>query len=357
MKVQTTAGQLRAGLRLFKGIISRRNTIPVLGTVLLRDGKLTGTDLDCEISVALPSIGPMEGAAAIDWFALSALANAIDRDDELSLDESDGVARVAFNGSDYRMPSIPPGDFPAFNPVEGVASSTGNLGLVAALRRVRFAICQNETRYYLNGVALLKDADGQAIVVATDGHRVAVMPIDFMPEGAEGGIIPQHVVAWLCVQGLEPDSVVFNGAAARARFEFAGATLATKLIDGKFPDILKVVPAERRPVFEADRLSLLRLFRRMRAFQRHWRYPAAKMSGGAGGLAFTMKDNGFEMRESFDVGEVEPFEVGFSLIYLIDAMTALRGERVTFHAGPSGEPWTITSDGDKLWILLMPRRA
>lgn len=74
MRVQTTAGQLRAGLRLFRGIIQRRNTIPVLGMVRLADGNLTGTDLDMELSVALPTIGKMEGAAAIDWFGLNTLA-------------------------------------------------------------------------------------------------------------------------------------------------------------------------------------------------------------------------------------------------------------------------------------------
>ncbi len=42
MKMQTTAGQLTAGLRQFRGIIQKRNTIPVLGMVRFRGGAPDG---------------------------------------------------------------------------------------------------------------------------------------------------------------------------------------------------------------------------------------------------------------------------------------------------------------------------
>ncbi len=42
MKMQTTAGQLVAGLRQFRGIIQKRNTIPVLGMVRFRGGAPDG---------------------------------------------------------------------------------------------------------------------------------------------------------------------------------------------------------------------------------------------------------------------------------------------------------------------------
>jgi DNA polymerase-3 subunit beta len=285
--------QLRAGLRLFRGIIQRRNTIPVLGTVRFSDGRLTGTDLDMELSVALPTIGKMEGEAAVDWFGLGTLAGCLDPDEEVTVSEDGGLAAVTFNGSDYRMASCAVSDFPDFGAVEGPLTTTGNLGLVAAMRRIHFAVSFEETRYYLNGIALLAGPDG-AVLAATDGHRLALMPLAAMPEGATGAIIPKHAAHWLCSVKREPEACVFAGvepgsgtARPRARFEFAGMTLSAKLIDGTFPDIFQVIPRDPQPAFSIDRVRLLRVLMRMREFGAG-RNRGVKLKGAEGVMTLSL---------------------------------------------------------------------
>lgn len=369
MKMQTTAGQLVAGLRQFRGIIQKRNTIPVLGMVRFRGGRLTGTDLDRELSVALPTIGTMEGEAVVDYFGLAALAGCIDHDEDLTLTEAEHLATVAFNGSEYRMASCAAGDFPDFRTVEGVRTAADNLGLIAAMRRVRFAISTEETRYYLNGVALLSGPDG-AIVVATDGHRLAMMPLDAMPEGAAGSIIPRDTVQWLCANRREPESILFDGdagkdaTAANARFDLpGGVTLSTKLIDGTYPDVFRVIPREPQPMLTMDRERLLRVLKRMREFG----------SGGGRGLKLSCDGEAltlhlvcpFNHRSAIEKLPVEqdkakPFEAGFNIDYLISALSELRGEDVTFapdRGEATGSPCLITSTDDALRIVQMPMRV
>lgn len=372
MKVETTAGQLRAGLRLFRGIIETRNSIPVLGMVRLADGRLTGTDLDAELSVALPTVGAMQGAAAIDWRGLSALASSLDADETLSLAEADGLATVAFNGSEYRMASLPADDFPDFPAVDGAATASGNLGLVAAMRRIRFAISSEETRYYLNGVALLEapaGGDGQprALVVATDGARLAAMPVGVLPQGAAGAIVPTDVVSWLCALNREPDVCVFVGVRKdgdgrpRAAFEFAGLRLSAKLIDGTFPDIFRVMPRAPKPVFSADRAQMLRVLTRMAGFAGR-PFRAVKLTG-SDILVLTMMEGQNSASERLEIERPQdggaPFEVGYNVSYLIDALHSLTGERVTFAAddGLTSAPVLITSDGDGLRVVQMPMRV
>src|SRR5690606_26874788 len=111
MRMQTTAGHLRTGLRLFRGIIDRRNTIPVLGTVRLAAGQTCGTDLDVERPASPPTIGKMEGAAAIAYAGLSLLVGSLDGDEELEIAEANHSATVGFNGSEYRMASCAAADF------------------------------------------------------------------------------------------------------------------------------------------------------------------------------------------------------------------------------------------------------
>lgn len=362
MKVQTTAGHLRAGLRLFRGIIERRNAIPALGMVRFRDGKITGTDLDTELSVSLPSIGDMEGAAAIDWHGLDVLAGCLDGGHEVTIAEDDGGATAAFNGSLYRMASVPPADFPDFGPVTGARTSIGNLGLAAAIRRVRCAMSSEETRYYLNGVALLTGPDGGALVAATDGRRLAMQPLDTLPDGAAGAIVPKNVVHWLCARKQEPEACTFGGEKPVMRLEYAGMTLSAKLIDGTFPDIFRVVPRAPKPVFTIEREGLLRVLMRMRAFS-PGRFKAVRMTGEGGvmTLEMTLHDWNRQATERLDLegGAVAPFVVGYNVDYLISALSGLCGDRVTFaaDAGLADAPCVISSEDDTLRIVQMPMRV
>lgn len=360
MKMQTTAGQLAAGLRLFRGVIARNYPIPVLGMVRLKDGRLTGTDLDMELSISMPSIGAMDGAAVIDWGSLQDLASCVDKDEELTVTDAEGLATVAFNGSAYRMASLPASDFPDFGVVDGSRTTCGNLGLVAALNRVRHCMSSEETRYYLNGVTVLVDEDGKAILVATDGHRLAIMPIDAAPDGAPGAVIPTNVVNYLCQQKREPDACVFDLEHHRARFEFAGMSLSAKLIDGTFPDVLRVIPKQTKPVFSIDRTSILHVLMRMRAFHRR-RHQAVKLTGVDHDLTMTIKDGERDSSERVSLAEsaAEPFEVGYNIDYLISALSVLRGDTVTFAVTGqlAGEPAIITSTDDRLRIVQMPMRV
>lgn len=360
MKMQTSAGQLRSALGAFRGIINRRNTIPVLGTVKLQSGLLVGTDLDSEISVKIASIGPMEGDACLDWFALSALAGHIDDDVPLTLTDENSLATVAFNGSAYQLGSLPASDFPEFKTPEGHRTMTGNLGLVAAMSRIRFAMSSEETRYYLNGVAIINDAAGKTLLVATTGHQLAMMPLDAAPEGSVGAIIPRPIVHYLCQRKAEPDGCVFDSERLRARFDFAGMVLTTKLIDGKFPDIFRVLPKDPAKLFSVDRNALVRTLIRMRAFT-SGPFKAVKLSLLDDILTLSMKTGESTATETLVVTSMggQPAEAGFNVDYLISILSGFRGDSVTFSAEApfSSNPTVITSDNDPLTVLQMPMRV
>ncbi|MBN9255245.1 MULTISPECIES: DNA polymerase III subunit beta [unclassified Mesorhizobium] len=359
MRMQASAGQLRAALGAFRGIVQRRNTVPVLGTVKFQDGHLVGTDLDAELSVKIASIGPMAGASAIDLFALSSLAANIDEDEELTISDEDGTATIGFNGSSYRLGSLPVEDFPTFGQPIGPRTMTGNLGLVAAMNRIRFAMSTEETRYYLNGVAILHDSEGKALLVATSGHQLAMMPLDFAPEGSVNAIIPRSIVHYLCQRKMEPEACVFDLERQRARFDFAGQSLATKLIDGKFPDIFRVIPQDAPKLFTADRKALLRRLVRIRSFsEAFFRGVALELAGDV--LTLKLKTGDRTATETLAVnGRGGQAEAGFNADYLITILNGLRGEHVTF-ASPApfaSNPTVITSDGDPLTVLQMPMRV
>lgn len=361
MKVQTTVAQLRSALSAFSGVIDRPQTVPVLGTVRFEDGRLVGTDLDTEVSVALPSIGKMDGSACIDWMPLYSLSRSADASETLTVSETDGTASAAFNGSEYQMASVPVSQFPDFSAANGVESMTGNLGLVAAMNRVRFSISTEETRYYLNGVAIMKGGnDDRVVAVATNGHQLAMVPLEGAPDGSIGAIIPSRLVRYFCARKSEPVSCVFDAERLRATFAFAGLTVRAKLIDGTYPDIWRVIPKDTVHLFSAERLSMLRVLNRLRGFVRS-RGAAVRVSLEGPNLKLAVSNLELRATERLSVehGAAEPFDTGFNLDYLIAALVALRSERLNFasdvHFG-SG-PAVITGEGDPLFQLLMPMRV
>lgn len=358
MKLATTASNLSTALKCLRGVIERRNTIPILGAVKFEAGKLVGTNLDMEAEVALPCVGKPQGVAAIDYFSLVRLAGRIDADETVTIDEADDLASIAFNGSEYSLPSLSAADFPASRAVEGARTLTHNAGLVAAMRRVRFAISTEETRYYLNGVSILNDGDGNPVLAATDGHRLAMLPLPFAPDGSIGSIIHAGVVAWLCARKGEPKAVTFAAEWPAVKFEYDGLTLGAKLIDGTYPDIFRVIPRNALEYLSVDRRAMLVVLRRIASFVETAR--AVRIEAADGGVLLTVKAGERAAREFVSAEVPTPFCAGFNCRYLIDALSAFTAERVSFAAAPkeaAGSPSLITAADDPLRVVVMPMRV
>lgn len=360
MSIETTGGALRAALRLLDGTVERRSTIPILSAVRFHDGTVTGTDLDSELSVALPVAG--DGGVVLDMRGMARLAAFIPPDAAVRIEDGAASATVAFNGSFYRMPRFDPAEFPTFAPVDGPATEMSNLGLVAAMRRIAFAASTEMTRYYLNGVALIAGPWGETVAVATNGHMLAMARLPVMPEGGAGTIIPNRVAALLIRAGLEPERATFNAEKCRIALDLPGAKIAAKAIDGTYPDIFRVIPRDPEPVFSLHRVKALAVLKRMRSFV-VGSFGIAKLSAGPGARVVSVewgRGDDYGGRESLPVVDApaEPFECGYNIHYLIAILSRFSGETVTFAASGSlaANPVQMTA-GDGLTAVLMPARV
>lgn len=363
MRLETTAGHLRSALSAFRGVVERRNTIPVLSMVKFADGRMCATNLDIELSLSLPTVGRHAGEAAIDYFALAGLAGHIPADDAVTIEDDSGMATLAFNGSSYRMAALPAGDFPHMNDAEGPTVHVGNLGLAAAMRRVAFAISTEETRYYLNGTAFVTDSDGQSYLAATTGHMLALVPIDDLPEGAAGKIMPRDLVRYLCRAASEPETLTFDATRPLCRIGMqGGTTILAKTIDGTFPDVFRVIPKDASPGLTVDRAHLIRVLRRMIAFASQKGRPV-KLTAKAGALDLQMTEgvSGRLAQETMPAVETAAggWEATFNADYLLRVLTCLEGETVTFSSDtePASAPCIISGEGDPLILVLMPMRV
>jgi DNA polymerase-3 subunit beta len=113
-------------------------------------------------------------------------------------------------------------------------------------------MANQDIRYYLNGV-LIESNELQSRIVATDGHTLFCGRDDAKGDnvGAFVGIIGadtvKAILAWKAPYKSANDAPVIlttsDDLAGEHRAEWCGNVCIFKLIDGKFPDYMRVVPA------------------------------------------------------------------------------------------------------------------
>lgn len=345
MRVTLDRSQLAHALATVNRAIESRNSIPILANVLLavEDGqlRLTGTDLDVEITTRLPVLDCQPGSVTVPGKMLADIAKRATSDITLALDG--GRLTVASGRSRYKLDVLPAEDFPSFS--AGKFDTTLELDLAALVAPCVHCISTDETRYYLAGV-YLHAVDGRLVAVATDGHRLMrnVGPAGSLEYGV---ILPRKLV------GLLPKGTVTLELSQNKASVTSGSTVITsKLIDGTFPDYVRVIPTGNANVLTVDRQYLMKAVERVAAVSDD-KSRAVKFAVGDV-LRLMLADKASdEVSIEF---EGEPLEIGFNARYVNDMLGALDEPNVRFALGDAGSPAVIKGEGE--WTgVLMPLRV
>ena len=116
------------------------------------------------------------------------------------------------------------------------------------LNKTRISISNDDTRHYLNGIFLhLTEAHGRNFLtgVATDSHRLSSSSLEIEnTNDFTSLILPRKTVFQLCsLLSESSDQLTMQTSENRIKFALGKIKLISKVIDGKFPDYKKVVPA------------------------------------------------------------------------------------------------------------------
>jgi DNA polymerase-3 subunit beta len=130
--------------------------------------------------------------------------------------------------------------------------------------KTQFAITGEDTRYFLNGALFVLKPDVMSLV-ATDGHRLALVSVSRDGGGAAAGerdevkaILPKKTLNELTrlLQDGEQD-IQYERGENHLFFDVGGRLLISRMIDGQFPAYERVIPKgnDKRIEFERDRLT------------------------------------------------------------------------------------------------------
>src|ERR1700745_1123600 len=244
MKVTVERAQLLKSLGHVHRVVERRNTIPILGNVLLRSEStqlsLKATDLDLEVTETLAAESGTGGSTTVPAHMFYDIVRNLPDGSQIVLeaDSDRSVLAIRAGRSRFTLQTLPESDFPDL----AASDMTHSFTLPAAdvkrlIDRTQFAISTEETRYYLNGIYLHTAGSAKAATlraVPPDGHRLAQIDL-VMPKGAAGMpgvIVPRKTVGE--VQRLIEDNeaeVAVELSQGKMRFTIGNVVLTSKLID------------------------------------------------------------------------------------------------------------------------------
>lgn len=261
MEIRVKRSELLTELVPMQGIVERRTTIPVLSHILLRcEGdqlNLAATDLDVSLTTACKAECDGSGGIAVQARKFLEIIRAIVADDVTMVFDEDKRLSIEAGKSRFKIHGLSPEDFPT---LPDVTSEQGTeipfAQFKAMIGKVIFAVSSEESRFQLNG-ALLHLKDSGIEIVATDGHRLALIEnqLDGTQE-AEGVLVPRKALQELLrLEGEE--SLTFRRSEHHLSFQLGQRELICRILEGSFPDYERVISKDndKNAVFETRNLS------------------------------------------------------------------------------------------------------
>jgi len=364
MKFSAARETLLKPLQTVVGVVERRQTMPILSNVLLnaQGSKLsiTATDLEVEMVAEAEVKGDGGGEITVPGRKLHDIFRALPEGTSVEFNLSGERLTIKAGRSRFTLSTLRAADFPTIDEIG--AKQTLRLNkpdLRRLVDKTHFSMAQQDVRYYLNGL-LLETEKKRLRAVATDGHRLALSEVDLLGAASrdEQLIVPRKGVLELS-RLLEGDGEVQLALGANhIRVQLDGVRLTSKLIDGRFPEYSRVVPAQPKYTIKADR-NLLRQALQRTAILSNEKYRGVRLELAANSVV--LQANNPEQEEAVETLEVEyagdAMEIGFNVNYLLDALAAVDSEQVELGVTDGNSSCLIRepgSDGTK--FVVMPMR-
>ena len=365
MGAQSFARALRLVMRA--SATGGRYVFPILSAVRLDASgdvlRLTCSDVDREISVAVEAPGVGDWAAAVNAKALAALVGKAKGQLEM---RRDGEALHISGAVTAILQSLDVANWPRSPaPLESVALPIQPDELRGLLAFAAPAVSTEETRYYLNGAFMHVNGAGQLAAVATDGHRLHRAQMDGW-KGLEfpAVIIPRATVAdMLALLATPGEAFAFNVGGHGVTMTMGPVSLASKVIDGSFPDYVRVIPSRPPHVVEMAAADLDAALSKAAALKdrRAGASAFAQLIFAPGGVEVTARNaDGVTLSEHVKADDCRcSFEFGFNVANLREAIKSAGAERVAFHISGENDAVIIADaagDGSRVAVVMPMRR-
>jgi DNA polymerase-3 subunit beta len=356
-------------LELTQGVVERKTTIPILSNLLCEAKgnrlSITATDLELSIRTSCEAKVKKEGAGTIPAKKLHDLVRLLPEEEiKFKLLENHWV-QVTCDRKTYKLVGMSKDNFPAL-PAFPHSLIKIPVHLIADLiSKTTFAISMEESRYTLNG-ALLVLKPGSVTMVATDGHRLAMVETDHKFEGFSAEtrvLVPKKAmteIQRLAGESGEEEALDFAQDESHLFFQFGSRLLTSRKLTGQFPNYEAVLPRDVSKTVVIERGELQDALRRVSQLADQ-RSHAVKFMLAKEGLEISASSPEYgEAKEAIEKEfNGDPISIGFNAQYLLDFLSATPEGPISFELKDeqsAGQLRPITDESSRYRYVVMPMR-
>ncbi len=369
MKLIITKENLIKALQKIIGVVEKRQTMPILSHILFRKKEdsceVVASDLEVQLSadMQIENGSDFSENITIPGRKLFDIGKGLPDEAVIEIEKvEEGKLKIKSKRSKFILSALDAKTFPLMetkddSQTELVIKSNNIKDIVG---KSSFAMAQQDVRYYLNGLYLF--ISGKEIFgVATDGHRLAKSGVEasFDLQEPISAIIPRKGVIEIDKQ-LENEGEELKVIISKNHIQISNKTsqAISKLIDGKFPDYEKVIPADADKLVTVDCKTLKEALIRVSILSND-RFRGVRLNFVENEIKVSA--NNPEKEEASDDIKAsfsgEPVEVGFNVNYLIDVLNVIKTKKVKILLKDSSSSALLSPENDNLSsYVVMPLR-
>lgn len=373
MKLTCLQENLKRGLATVSHAVAGKSTLPVLSNVLLAtDGgrlKLAATNLEVGITHWIGAQVQEEGAVTVPAKLLADVVGSLPNDKvTLTLDSRTQTVKVECGRFVNNIKGIEADEFPTIPTIadkEPSASLPPDV-LREAIDQVAFAAATDDSRPVLAGV-LVRLRDNRLYLAAADGFRLATRTVSLPEPVAQHGefIVPARALselARIAADASGPVTITVTPGGSQVLFHTENTELVSRLIDGKFPDVERIIPQQHatRTVLEtSDLAKAVKLASYFASASQNVVKLTMEPGGELGPGRLVISANAAEVGDN--TGELDGMVVGeggqiaLNVKYLAELLAAVKTAQIALESQTPSSPGVFKPVGQDGYIhIIMP---
>ena len=355
-----------------QSIVNKKNTLPILSNILIEAEEnsliLSSTDMDISIKETINCNVIEQGSTTLNAQIMFDIIKKLPETSEVEFISNDGkILTIRSNVSKFSLSCLPKDEFPIIDTNSSNAKrlTVESETLFNLINRTKFAISNEETRYFLNGLyfnLFTKDDNCSLTLVGTDGHRLATSSSNIKKFNLElpGVIIPKKTINELSkLLSENSNEIELEISSSKIIFFIDNLILISKLIDGNFPDYNKVIPKNNTNNLIINRSDLYAAVDRVSTIANE-KSPSIKFKflNNVVNLSTVNNENSTateDIKADYNGNEIE---IGFNAKYIMDILDNLQGDEIKISLNDNSTPIIAQeqNSSDTIYVL-MPMRV
>jgi DNA polymerase III subunit beta len=366
MRIIVDKDSLLKSVIIADSIITSKNVNTILSNCLFNVSKdeieIISTDNEIGIRTKVKAVSDGKDSFTINGKRLVGILKEIPKGDvEIGINDSYQVDILNKNiKGHYSLIGASRGeypDMPAFNDDRSVELDQSILKEM--IRKVIYAASVDSIKPAFNGVYFISEESGKITAVATDSKRLSMSTIklDNSIKIDDGVIIPLKTINELQRILSASGKCRFIAGKNQCFFKIGDTEIASRVIDGQFPNYKLVIPHDYKIKISFQKTRLLDSLRRMLVLTKE-PYHKILLNFRGDNLLIEAKTQEYgEAEEEIPVENNSKAEmvIGISAHYLMDAIKEIESNDISFGITSPVSPIVITSEGNEGDVsIIMP---